>query len=116
MLQPGWDDNQRLAGNIYHLALKPLELIGETDDYGISIFYNKQNILPILDKFISVLQNIQRLLEKDDHAGLTDLLRDILLTRQEWLEKRKLGKWDYFLTSSIPLKQDALKRFSEHPS
>jgi len=116
MLQPGWDDNQRLAGNIYHLALKPLELVNETEDYGISIFQNKQNILPILEKFILAMQQIQQMIERDDHEGLTDLLRDILLTRQEWLNKRKQGKWNQFLASSIPLKQDAIKRFSNHSS
>ncbi len=116
MLQPGWDDNQRLAGNIYHLALKPLELVNETEDYGISIFQNKQNILPILEKFISAMQQIQQMIVNDDHEGLTDLLRDILLTRQEWLNKRKQGKWNQFLASSIPLKQDAIKRFSNHSS
>ncbi|NMC29288.1 MAG: prephenate dehydrogenase/arogenate dehydrogenase family protein [Pelolinea sp.] len=116
MLQPGWNDNQRLAGNVYHLALKPLELVNETEDYGISMYQNRQNLLPILDKYIAVLQHIRQLLEKEDHEGLTDLLRDILLTRQEWLNKRKQGKWDQFLASSIPLKQDALKRFSEHSS
>jgi len=116
MLQPGWDDNQRLAGNIYHLALKPLELVNETDDYGISILQNKQNILPILEKFISAMQQIQQMIVNDDHEGLTDLLRDILLTRQEWLNKRKQGKWNQYLASSIPLKQDAIKRFSNHSS
>jgi hypothetical protein len=104
------------AGNVYHLALKPLELVNETEDYGISMYQNRQNLLPILDKYIAVLQHIRQLLEKEDHEGLTDLLRDILLTRQEWLNKRKQGKWDQFLASSIPLKQDALKRFSEHSS
>ncbi|RJQ42953.1 MAG: prephenate dehydrogenase/arogenate dehydrogenase family protein [Anaerolineaceae bacterium] len=116
MLQPGWDDNQRLAGNIFHLALKPLELVNETEDYGISILQNKQNILPILEKFIAVLQHIQRLVIDEDSEGLKDLLTDILLTRKEWLDKRKEGKWNYYLSSSIPLKQDALKRFSNFSS
>ncbi len=116
MLQPGWDDSQKLAGNIYNLALKPLELVNETDDFGISIFQNKHNVLPILEKYISVLQHLQQLIEKDDYASLSDVLYDILLTRQEWLKKRSLGKWDQFLTSSIPLKQDALKRFSSFSS
>ena len=116
MLQPGWDDNQRLAGNIFHLALKPLELVNETDDYGISIIQNKENILPILEKYIAVLQQIQKMITEEDHEGLADLLRDILLTRQEWLNKRKQGKWNQFLTTSIPLKQEALKRYSNHSS
>lgn len=116
MLQPGWDDNQRLAGNIFHLALKPLELVNETDEYGISIIQNKENILPILEKYIAVLQQIQKMITEEDHEGLEDLLRDILLTRQEWLNKRKQGKWNQFLTTSIPLKQEALKRYSNHSS
>ena len=116
MLQPGWDDTQRLAGNIFHLALKPLELVNETDDYGISIMHNKENILPILEKYIAVLQQMQQMIAKEDHEGLTDLLRDILLTRQEWLNTRKQGKWGQFLTTSIPLKQEALKRFANYSS
>ncbi len=116
MLQPGWDDTQRLAGNIFHLALKPLELVNETDDYGISIMHNKENILPILEKYIAVLHQMQKMIVEEDHEGLTDLLRDILLTRQEWLNARKQGKWGQQLTTSIPLKQEALKRFANYSS
>jgi len=112
MLQPGWDDNQRLAGSIYHLALKPLELVNEAEDYGISIMQNRDNLLPVLEKYIQVLQQLQQLVEKEDSEGLSDFLIDVLLTRKEWLAKRKEGKWNYALSSSIPLKQEALRRFS----
>jgi prephenate dehydrogenase len=116
MLQPGWDDTQRLAGSIYNLALKPLELVNEAEDYGISIMQNRQNLLPVLEKYIRVLQRLQRLVEKEDSEGLSDFLIDVLLTRKEWLNKRKEGKWNYDLSSSIPLKQEALRRFSSYSS
>jgi len=116
MLQPGWDDNQRLAGSIYNLALKPLELVNEAEDYGISIMQNRENLLPVLDKYIQVLQRIHLLVEKEDSEGLSDFLIDILLTRKEWLAKRKEGKWNYDLSSSIPLKQEALRHFSGYAS
>ncbi|KUK46449.1 MAG: Putative prephenate dehydrogenase [Anaerolinea thermophila] len=112
MLQPGWDDNKRLAGNIFNLALKPLELVNEAEDYGISMMQNRKNLLPVLEKYIQVLQQIQQLIIDEDTDGLTAFMVDVLLTRKEWLEKRKEGKWDYYLSSSIPLKQEALRRFS----
>ncbi len=112
MLQPGWDDNQRLASNIFHLALKPLELVNETEDYGISLLQNKKSVMPVIEKYIQTLQDLYKLIDEDDNEGLSDYLLDILLTRKEWLAKRKVGKWHYHLSTSVPLKSEALQRFT----
>jgi prephenate dehydrogenase len=112
MLQPGWDDTMRLAGNVFNIALKPLELVNEAEDYGISMMQNRKNLMPVLEKYIQVLQQIQTYIVEEDTDALTAFMVDVLLTRKEWLEKRKEGKWDYYLSSSIPLKQEARRRFS----
>lgn len=94
MKQPGWIEARRLASRSYAEATLPLKFLDETEKYGQTMLYNRENIVRVIDNFMFELQTLRKALVENDSEHLQEMLKEVSQLRQDWEEKHIKADWN----------------------
>lgn len=102
----GWHEARKLAGPDYAKATLPVLSVPERDELGMSMIFNRENIMRLIDDLIRSLIRLRGHLEASDASSLKDDLERTIHERIAWLEARKKMSWDVQKqASSTPFKR-----------
>jgi prephenate dehydrogenase len=110
--QPGWFEGRKLAGRPYAEVTGPITQMGQPSALASSALYNRENMLRILDGYISVLSNIREDIFNQDQEKLQERLQRAYESRQRWWQQRLAADWssEQIPQSEIPTASEIFGR------
>ncbi len=90
--QPGWLDARKLAGRAYTEVTAPLSALS-VEALGEAALLNRENILRIIDTFMSALTYLRNDIEHGDQEALGKRLARAQQERERWWKQRLESDW-----------------------
>jgi len=108
--QPSWQEGGKLAGgSLFHTTL-PLTDLFENEAFGFTARANKENMVRLIEDLIRELIHLRDLLKDENAEKISELFSQVLDSRGKWLNERQKPQISASLATSIPGKEEALKR------
>lgn len=109
--QPSWLEGRKLAGGLLFHSTLPLADLYENEFFGFTARANSENMARLVEDLIRELIEVRDLLKEEDKDKISDLFNQALDSRDEWLTERHRSQISPHIATSIPGKDEALKRF-----
>lgn len=109
--QPSWQEGGKLAGGLLFHSTLPLADLNENEFFGFTARANNENMIRLVEDLIRELIEVRDLLKEADKEKISDLFNQALDSRDEWLTERYRSQMSPQIATSIPGKDEALKRF-----
>jgi prephenate dehydrogenase len=106
--KPGWRDASNLAGRSYGTAVAAAFDRDEADALVDSAFANRENVVRVMDGYISSLRELRDRIESDDRATVKQMIRKAYKDGYDWLAERHIEKY-------IPVDRKDAKDKVNHP-
>lgn len=92
--QPGWREARKVAGHAYALSTE-LALYPEEDkELGLAAQLNSENMVRVIDQFISEMQELRDIIANQDAAELQKRLKQAQANRADWWKQRASADWE----------------------
>jgi prephenate dehydrogenase len=92
--QPGWVEARKVAARPYATITAALAYHDEAPSLGEAALGNRENVLRVLDTYISSLQKLRDEIEQGDNQSVVDFLDDAVKARDRWLGERTHADWE----------------------
>ena len=91
--KPGWNDARKLAGRPFAAVTAGIAYHDDVASLGESAIENRENVVRLLNTYISSLINLRNEIEANDRDGLSARLEDSLQGRTRWFNERVAADW-----------------------
>jgi len=91
--KPGWQEARKLAGRPYATVTAGVAYHDDMVSLGESALENRENIVRLLNAYITSLINLRDEIDANDRDALTERLKDALKGRNRWFDGRAAGEW-----------------------
>jgi len=91
--QPGWAEARKIAARPYAAATAALAYHDEARSLSEAVLGNRENVLRVLDTYMSSLQKLREEIDKGDNQSVTEFLEDAVQARDRWLNERSRADW-----------------------
>jgi prephenate dehydrogenase len=91
--QPGWHEARKLAGRPYAIVTAGVGYHDDMASLGESALGNRENVVRLLDTYISSLVQLRDEIEANDSKAVNAHLEALLKGRNRWLEERTTAQW-----------------------
>jgi prephenate dehydrogenase len=91
--QPGWVEARKIAARPYATATAALAYHDEAQSLGDAALANRENILRVLDAYMSSLQKLRDEIDHGDARSVAEFLDDAVKARDRWLHERTKADW-----------------------
>lgn len=91
--RPGWQEARKLAGRPYATVTAGAAYHDDILSLGDSALHNRENIVRLLNAYITSLINLRDEIEANDREGLTRRLEDAWKGRARWFDERIAAEW-----------------------
>ena len=91
--QPGWVEARKVAARPYATATAALAYHDEAQSLGEAALGNRENVLRVLDTYMSSLQKLRDEIEHGDDRSVAEFLDDAVKSRDRWLHERTKADW-----------------------
>jgi hypothetical protein len=108
--QPGWKEGKNIAGHALNISTSFLQDNRKDGFDPLTIFYQRENIARQINEFIKHLIKIRESLSEEESKEFAAKMHAAEKSRKRWIVDRKKPLPARMLTSSIPDKEQALKR------
>jgi prephenate dehydrogenase len=109
--QPSWHEGEKLAGGLLFHSTLPLADLYENEYFGFTARANGENMTRLVEDLIRELIEVRDLLKEENKEKISDLFNQALDSRDEWLTERYRSQMSPHIATSIPGRDEALKRF-----
>jgi len=109
--QPSWQEGGKIAGGLLFHGTLPISELYEYKSLGFTARANRENMVRLAEDLMRELIQIRDSLKDDDPQKLSDLFNRALDSREDWLLERQRSETTSRMATSIPEKEEALKRF-----
>lgn len=94
--QPGWLEARKVAARPYATVTAGLAYHDEAESLGEAALGNRENVLRVLDAYMSSLQKLREGIENGDNRSVVEFLEDAVKARDRWLQERFKADWQNF--------------------
>ena len=108
--QPSWHEGKAIAGKALFHATLPLLDLTDRETIGLTPISNSKNLVRLLDGLIRNFSQIRDDLKANELERVTVTYKNALEFREEWLAERRSSQKPPQMASSVPAKDEALKR------
>jgi prephenate dehydrogenase len=91
--QPGWQEGRKLAGKTFAWGSNPVMHLDETDELGQTVLLNRENVLRVMDNYISALNDLRCAVDASDTDELSKLFKQAQEGRLKWLHQRQTADY-----------------------
>jgi prephenate dehydrogenase len=91
--KPGWLEARKLAGRPYAAVTAGVAYHDDVLSLRENALENRENIVRLLNAYISSLINLRDEIEANDREAITNRLQDALKGRIRWLNERTAAEW-----------------------
>lgn len=91
--QPGWVEARKVAARPYATATAALAYHDEAQSLGEAALGNRENVLRVLDTYMSSLQKLRDEIDHGDDRSVAEFLEDAVKARDRWLHERTRADW-----------------------
>ncbi len=91
--QPGWVEARKVAARPYATATAALAYHDEAQSLGEAALGNRENVLRVLDAYMSSLQKLRDEIDHGDDRSVAEFLEDAVKARDRWLHERTRADW-----------------------
>ena len=91
--KPGWQEARKLAGRPYATVTAGVGYHDDMASLGESALENRENIVRLLNSYISSLIQLRDDIEANDRKAVNAHLEALLKGRNRWLEERTIAQW-----------------------
>jgi len=91
--QPGWAEARKVAARPYATATAALAYHDEAKSLGEASIGNRENVVRVLDSYMSSLQRLRDGIEKGEENSVNEFLDDAVKAHDRWLEERSKADW-----------------------
>jgi hypothetical protein len=91
--KPGWQEARKLAGRPYAAVTAGVAYHDDVLSLRENALENRENIVRLLNAYISSLINLRDEIEANDRDAITDRLQDALKGRIRWFDERIAAEW-----------------------
>ena len=91
--QPGWVEARKVAARPYATVTAALAYHDEAQSLGEAALGNRENVLRVLDTYMSSLQKLRDEIEYGDDRSIAEFLEDAVKSRDRWLHERTKADW-----------------------
>ncbi|MBN2047410.1 MAG: prephenate dehydrogenase, partial [Anaerolineaceae bacterium] len=97
--QASWLDGQRFGNDDFFQVTAPLFAIDEIEHPGAALRMNRENVLRLINSFISEMEYLRDLFSEEDAKAFEKYLRDAHKFRREWVHHRHQNVYEAELES-----------------
>ena len=91
--QPGWVEARKVAARPYATVTAALAYHDEAPSLGEAAVGNRENVLRVLDAYMSSLQKLRDEIDHGDNRSVAEFLDDAVKARDRWLHERAKADW-----------------------
>lgn len=91
--QPGWQEARKLGGRPYATVTAGAAYHDDVLSLGESALENRENVVRLLNAYISSLIGLRDEIESSDRAALKERLQEAWEGRMRWLDERSAAEW-----------------------
>jgi prephenate dehydrogenase len=91
--KPGWHEARKLAGRPYAAVTAGMAYHDDVGSLGETALENRENIVRLLNTYISSLINLRDEIDANDREAVTARLEDSLKGRIRWFDERVGAEW-----------------------
>ena len=91
--KPGWQEARKLAGRPYASVTAGVAYHDNVDSLGETALENRENIVRLLNSYISALIRLRDEIDASDRSAVTARLEDALQGRIRWFDERVAAEW-----------------------
>ena len=91
--QPGWTEARKVAARPYASATAAMAYHDEAKSLGESAIGNRENVLRVIDAYMTSLQKLRDGIDKSDNKSVVEFLEDAVKARDRWLSERTNADW-----------------------
>jgi prephenate dehydrogenase len=91
--KPGWQEARKLAGRPYASVTAGVAYHDDVDSLGETALENRENIVRLLNSYISALIQLRDDIDASDRSAVTARLEDALQGRIRWFDERIAAEW-----------------------
>jgi len=91
--KPGWQEARKLAGRPYASVTAGVAYHDDVDSLGETALENRENIVRLLNSYISSLIRLRDEIEASDRGAITARLEEALQGRIRWFDERIAAEW-----------------------
>jgi prephenate dehydrogenase len=91
--KPGWEEARKLAGRPYATVTAGAAYHDDVLSLGESALDNRENVVRMLNAYITSLINLRNEIEANDREAVTERLEEALKGRIRWFDERSEGEW-----------------------
>jgi prephenate dehydrogenase len=91
--KPGWQEARKLAGRPYASVTAGVAYHDDVDSLGETALENRENIVRLLNSYISVLIRMRDEIDASDRGAVTARLEEALQGRIRWFDERIAAEW-----------------------
>jgi hypothetical protein len=91
--KPGWQEARKLAGRPYATVTAGAAYHDDVLSLGEGALENRENIVRLLNAYITSLLNLRDDIEARDREALTERLEDAWRGRVRWFDERSAAEW-----------------------
>jgi len=102
--QPGWREARKLTGQAFAAAAMPGSLSPSSKSLSSAALLNRENVLRVLERIISALQDLREAIDQNDAPALEARLESARKGHEQWMKERWAASW-----SSEGLPESVLK-------
>ena len=91
--KPGWQEARKLAGRPYASVTAGVAYHDDIDSLGETALENRENIVRLLNSYISALIRLRDEIDASDRGAVTAHLEEALQGRIRWFDERIAAEW-----------------------
>ena len=91
--KPGWQEARKLAGRPYASVTAGVAYHDDVDSLGETALENRENIVRLLNSYISALIRLRDEIDASDRSAVTARLEEALQGRIRWFDERIAAEW-----------------------
>ena len=91
--KPGWQEARKLAGRPYASVTAGVAYHDDVDSLGETALENRENIVRLLNSYISALIRLRDDIDASDKGAVTARLEEALQGRIRWFDERIAAEW-----------------------
>ena len=91
--KPGWQEARKLAGRPYASVTAGVAYHDNIDSLGETALENRENIVRLLNSYISALIRLRDEIDASDRGAVTAQLEEALQGRIRWFDERIAAEW-----------------------
>jgi prephenate dehydrogenase len=91
--KPGWQEARKLAGRPYASVTAGVAYHDDVDSLGETALENRENIVRLLNNYISALIRLRDDIDASDRGAVTARLEEALQGRTRWFDERIAAEW-----------------------